>query len=525
MLRSSKIILAVLLTISIFIISGASSLSSSVYKDVEGHQAESAIIWATNQKLVKGYKDGSFKPNLEVTEAEFLAMLLRLFPNAITLLNKSTSKPSDNWSDSYYSVAALFNMPVTGLVEPKQRVNAITRGQVAELVTGAFGFHYDTDGSIAFLFDRGLSIGRSGKTIKGYEASKNLTRAEVVVLLKLVSDKSPSPELQVRAKELSSNKSTDKYRDKMSLFYGTNGHLSQGGAYRKTSFATQLSQLQDLGMTVYRNDIWDASTATQLAEMADAFAGSGVQIVPVLTPKPQAYSNEAEAYKKGFDLGQAAARALSGKVGYYQVGNELEVGAIIPRADGVSSKDYDNSKFVKARGSIRGMIAGIKSIDDSAQIISASAGWLHYAFNDMLWNGVQPDGSTGNDVIRWDITSWHWYSDMRDITQACGGSGCYNVLQQLKDRFDKPIWLTEYGVRPNVGNDEQIAEYTTGDKMLAQFVSLASAYHIQSVAQYSLYDDLKYGGDGNYGLLKDDGISQKVSYDAIKRFIKSHPMD
>jgi hypothetical protein len=61
--------------------------------------------------------------------------------------------------------------------------------------------------------------------------------------------------------------------------------------------------------------------------------------------------------------------------------------------------------------------------------------------------------------------------------------------------------------------------------MLGQYVSLASDYGIQSVVYYSLYDDLKYGGDGNYGLLKDDGVSKKASYTSIKDFIKSHPMD
>jgi hypothetical protein len=113
---------------------------------------------------------------------------------------------------------------------------------------------------------------------------------------------------------------------------------------------------------------------------------------------------------------------------------------------------------------------------------------------------------------------------MKDITNACGGSGCYNVLLELKQRFGKPIWLTEYGVRPQVGNDEQVAQYLIGDRMLGQYVALAKEYGIQSVVQYSLYDDKKYGGDGNYGLIKDDGITKKAGYRTMKSFIESNPM-
>jgi hypothetical protein len=97
----------------------------------------------------------------------------------------------------------------------------------------------------------------------------------------------------------------------------------------------------------------------------------------------------------------------------------------------------------------RGTIDGLKSVDAAAPIIGgASAGWLHFGWTDMLWNGTQPDGSSGHPQVRWDVSVYHWYSDMGDITHACGGAGCLNTLDVLKTHYGKPIFITEFGVRP-----------------------------------------------------------------------------
>lgn len=47
--------------------------------DVTGHWAAASIEWAKERGLVKGYPDGSFKPNQAVTRAEMCVMLERFF--------------------------------------------------------------------------------------------------------------------------------------------------------------------------------------------------------------------------------------------------------------------------------------------------------------------------------------------------------------------------------------------------------------------------------------------------------------
>lgn len=52
---------------------------NSSFTDTANHWANASISWFAKYGLVKGYKDGSFKPNQSITRAEFVTMLSRLF--------------------------------------------------------------------------------------------------------------------------------------------------------------------------------------------------------------------------------------------------------------------------------------------------------------------------------------------------------------------------------------------------------------------------------------------------------------
>jgi hypothetical protein len=302
------------------------------------------------------------------------------------------------------------------------------------------------------------------------------------------------------------------------LFYGANGHNNEGGAYDLSSTALQLQQLQDLGAKLYRNEVYSPGTANKLARIAATMAAGGVTVYPVMLMGLD-FNSEDDAYAAGFALGQATATAY--KFPYYEVTNELEADALTGNVDGVYPSQYDNDKFMHARGVIRGMIAGVKSIDPAAKIVMGGGAWMHYAFDQMLANGTQPDGTTGHPVVDWDITAWHWYSDQGDITKASGGTGIHNVLAALK-ALGKPIWMNEVGVRPWYGSDQQIADYLVGNLMMAQLLALASTYNIQSIQAYELYDDPP-GGEGAYGLLKNDGVTPKAAYTTYKQFVAANP--
>lgn len=52
-------------------------LDSLTFSDIKGHWAEASIYEAVRMGFVTGYANAAFKPNLEVTRAEFAAMIIR----------------------------------------------------------------------------------------------------------------------------------------------------------------------------------------------------------------------------------------------------------------------------------------------------------------------------------------------------------------------------------------------------------------------------------------------------------------
>ncbi|MDR5800122.1 lipopolysaccharide biosynthesis protein [Caballeronia sp. LZ001] len=315
-------------------------------------------------------------------------------------------------------------------------------------------------------------------------------------------------------KSAATPQSTEKAATTSSIFYGANGHITNGGAYDTTSYATQLSQLQNLGVKIYRNDVYSQASARVLATVAKQFAAGGVQVYPVMLLGLN-YNSEQAAYNAGYTMGQQTAQTYN--YTYYEVGNELEANTLSGNYDGNVWNHYSNQPFTVARGLIRGMIAGVKSVNSSAKII-VDGTWKHTAFFQMLADGSQPDGTHGHPTVSWDITAWHWYSDQGDMTHACGNTGCHDILGVLNS-FGKPVWINEYGVRPTYGTYSAIASYFTGSLMMQQFYNNAAKYNIQSIQAFEMYDD----SEGAYGLMTSDGKTQKPAFTAVKSFIASHP--
>jgi hypothetical protein len=329
------------------------------------------------------------------------------------------------------------------------------------------------------------------------------------------------------------------------VFYGINGHVRMPGVYMNTSYAVQLSQLHDLGIAMYRQDVSDDEDAEMVARLAQDAKAQCVGVFVVLAMDYPSNPDESAAYQQGYRLGHDTATILKGLVHYYEVGNEYDNDSILDGRSGDHPSDYDNAKFVKARGAIRGMIDGVKAADPSAKIILCGLSWLHYGFSDMLYTGTQPDGSGGHPIPQWDITAWHWYSEMHDITCAGGmglGDSCnlgvgalqhlkdryvkrilgVDVLQHLKDTYGKPIWITEFGVRTDYTEDDA-GTFLVGPKALAGYVKNAKMYDIQSVELYELYDAKDDGIDDNYGVIEHDGTTRKGRYEHLKAFIQAHP--
>lgn len=150
------------------------------FSDISKHWAKDTIYWALEKGIVKGYEDGTFKPNNQVTEAEFLAMLIRTYKPEIQ------STKEGHWADVFYQFAREMNYPILGSDEIGLRNESMTRSRVAELISAAQGVNYAGEDAIRFMYANKLASGSdpSKITIRGFNGEGTLTRAEAVQFIK-----------------------------------------------------------------------------------------------------------------------------------------------------------------------------------------------------------------------------------------------------------------------------------------------------------------------------------------------------
>jgi hypothetical protein len=309
-----------------------------------------------------------------------------------------------------------------------------------------------------------------------------------------------------------------------SYFYGINGHMAWGsGVYKTMAPEQQLAILQDLGVTMYRADTADSGMSTTIANaLRGCFAGSGVGILPVLNPRGAGRwdpnSSEAVAYQFGYDFAVRCTQPLKGLVTHIECGNELDVIGLKIGGDGSQTQDWNPAQWPSFRGVIRGMIAGVKAVDPTIKCGVNVGIPMAYRALQMLWNGITADGtatgSSGAALVRWDFTTFHWYRSSGKIECAGRYNACVNVLQVLKDSFNVPIWLTEWGWSPSDSQTVQVA-YTTD--AMSTYYSIKDKYNIECLMMYCVID-------AQYGLIQADGVTKNPAYDTFKNFIANNPV-
>jgi hypothetical protein len=144
------------------------------FTDLQTNWHKDIVPWGVEQNIAKGFPDGTFKPDNAVTEAQFLALLLRKYDN--TLVDDKTV-----WYNPYYVVAKNNNYPVSETPD-----SVILRTKVAEILAGTQGVNLAGDEAIAFLLARGLAKGKKKDevSIENYYGQEGLTRAEALQFIR-----------------------------------------------------------------------------------------------------------------------------------------------------------------------------------------------------------------------------------------------------------------------------------------------------------------------------------------------------
>jgi len=169
------------------------------YSDTKGHWAEEAIDRWTEQNVLKGYDDGTFRPDQTVSRAELAAILNRML-NYPAVEEPVSGMNTADWF--YDDVAALLNQRY--IYAPDGNFNtALTREEAVYMIGRAFGvdegiilangaFFSDHDDispyAINFITDM-----RAEKFIIGYPdgsflPKNTISRAEVITILDKMID-------------------------------------------------------------------------------------------------------------------------------------------------------------------------------------------------------------------------------------------------------------------------------------------------------------------------------------------------
>lgn len=322
---------------------------------------------------------------------------------------------------------------------------------------------------------------------------------------------------------------TDPTVASLANFWGVQTHVtwnwSLAACYQKPNWSTLISKLQDLGIKVIRNDIDQYSTDVLLDFINNYATPAGIQVIPTLLGDYT--SGETASYNMGVTLGNTVATALTGKVPFFEVGNETDSDCILSGHLGTANTDYNNAYYLNSRGFVRGMIAGIKQVDTTTPIIIGGIVETHTAFLEMLWNGTQPNGSTSPNTVRWDVTASHFYINNNTSIDNPENFNGVNLLQKLT-QFGKPIHINEYGANfSEYSGETAVATALTGSNSMGCWYAKRATYNITYCSMYQLMDAAAQGTSStddemNFGLVGNNGTTNKGRYATVKTFIAGH---
>jgi|GEM_PF-858537 len=190
--------------------SAATSAASGAFRDVKGHWAEPAIKFMA-EKGMRGYPDGTFRPDQFVSEEEFITMLRYVLPpiegkhvdqfTRELYLKKATGR----WSEESYT-----KMMLAGILPreaaPVERIQRITAAHMALAALASLhegekyrntkarffsdvptsGENAEYESIIIYpVYKMGIMIGDQQNRFRPY---KHVTRAEAAVILKRLYD-------------------------------------------------------------------------------------------------------------------------------------------------------------------------------------------------------------------------------------------------------------------------------------------------------------------------------------------------
>jgi len=157
-----------------------SNVTGAAFTDIRGFWAEDAISGAMHKGYVAGYEDGTFRPEREVTRAEFVAMM----DNALGIpVPKST--PEQIWYEPFIDAAVKSGIHQWSDFNSGDWNTALTREELARLAVRAIGVQNEVPTKWMYLAtEKGILAGLNEFGTLGEK--KTTTRAQSVAVIERI---------------------------------------------------------------------------------------------------------------------------------------------------------------------------------------------------------------------------------------------------------------------------------------------------------------------------------------------------
>lgn len=182
------------------VMAGSLQVFGAYFTDVQGHWCQTKIDKWVSDGIINGYPDGTFRPNANITRAEFITLVNKVFGFTS---GTNISYPDVPQTDWYYNAVriARYEGYISGYEDGTMRPNAqITRQEAAKIITVILSLTQNTQvtygygdsanmdtwarGYIGAVANAGIMSGyTSGELAGTFGGRRNITRAECVEAL------------------------------------------------------------------------------------------------------------------------------------------------------------------------------------------------------------------------------------------------------------------------------------------------------------------------------------------------------
>jgi uncharacterized lipoprotein YddW (UPF0748 family) len=296
--RQAWFVFLFILGLTVTVLKPTAALSQTRLNDIQGHWAQPCIEQLIQKQMIRGYPDGTFKPNAPVTRAEFAAMLGKAFPDApaIRTGGKFTDIPSNYWaSDAIrkaYQAGFIAGYP-GGVFQPNQKIprvqalvslasglKYVPTQPAADTLNGAFadaaGIPEYSRGAIAAATEKQLVV--NYPNVRTLNPEQSASRADVSAFLCQATETAGLVPSQYIAKVGSSPSDTAKAE--LRGVWLTN--IDSNVLFSSQSVTDAIQRLQQLNFNTIYPTVWNWGYTLYPSQVAQKATGKAVRLVTPL---------------------------------------------------------------------------------------------------------------------------------------------------------------------------------------------------------------------------------------------------